>query len=211
MPRRKGRLAAVRLPHQEHPHKALLQNIPELLRQRELPAAGHTDVDRAQLLQNGTLPRRAVEPPGQPGAASAPEGDIACRDLCLVAVHRPVAEGEKDLFHLQRRQPERLQSGQSRRAAGPAPNGQLHPAAYPKAYLMYLFCNVRRQGAQRPRQPCRQGLNGPVILVHLVSPSVSSLWFLAPTVCGGGVFRTQKRPTQRFSTAWASGPVLCLC
>ena len=105
---------------------------------------------------------------------------------------------------------ELLQSGQSRRAAGPAPDGQLHPAAYPKAYLMYLFCNVRRQGAQRPRQPCRQGLNGPVILVHLVSPSVSSLWLLASTVCGGGAFRTQKGPR---SGSPLRGPLglFCLC
>ena len=193
----KGRFAAVGFPHQEHPDKSLLQNIPEFLWQRKFPVPGNADIHRAQLLQDGALPRCAVKLSGQPGAAPTAERDIARRNFCLVAVYRPAAEGDEYLFHLQGRQPELLQSRQLRRAAGLSADGQLYSTADPEAYLMYLFCNARRQGAQRPCQPCGQSPNSAVILVHLVSPSVSSFWLLAPTVCGGRVFRTQKRPTQR--------------
>lgn len=122
----------------------------------EIPGSGQRGYSpSAAPAMTALCPRCAVKLSGQPGAAPTAERDIAHRNFCLVAVYRPAAEGDEYLFHLQGRQPELLQSRQLRRAAGLSADGQLYSTADPEAYLMYLFCNARRQGAQRPCQPWR--------------------------------------------------------
>ena len=189
----KGGFAAVGFPNENESPEFSAQQLLHFLGQSDKLAAGDAKIHRAQFLQNHALRWVEEETPAQPGTTAVRQGDKALCHLCLMGMHRPAAEGIKDLLHLQGRQRMPAQCFQLRRQVRHAIQCQSYPAAHPQTHFVHPFGRTDGQLGQRSCQPAGQCADGVIILVHFASPFRISVTLLFSGYAAAAILERYKQ------------------